>query len=334
MYRQIKILFLFLLVLLTSLLAPTITLGQNNLPFYWESINVEIDVQTNGDMLITETQKYVFTAEYSKERYRYILLDKIDKITDVEVFEGEEKLPIKTRIRNNQLWIKWRHELNPPEAHTFVLKYRVIGGLRISDQSDKVSWKAIFPNREASIQNAKVIVRFPDSISGNTLKFISFGVATNNRQIDPKTIEFVSTKALLPQQQIEVLVIFPHGILDIPVPDWELSEANQDSSLWEISFSPAILMFFPAILILIFWGYLMSPITTFTGNNSTRNSSTRNSSTRNSSTRNSSTRNNSTGGGGSPGVGGCGGGGCGGGGGGGGGCGGGGCGGGGCGGGG
>ena len=31
-------------------------------PFYWEFINVDIDVQENGDMLITETQKYVFSG--------------------------------------------------------------------------------------------------------------------------------------------------------------------------------------------------------------------------------------------------------------------------------
>ncbi|MCU0547210.1 MAG: hypothetical protein MUE44_34475 [Oscillatoriaceae cyanobacterium Prado104] len=38
------------------------------LPFYWDNINVAIEVQTNGDMLVTETQKYVFTADYNNER--------------------------------------------------------------------------------------------------------------------------------------------------------------------------------------------------------------------------------------------------------------------------
>ena len=46
-------------------------------PFYWEFINVDIDVQENGDMLITETQKYVFTGPHTNERYRYIPLDTV-----------------------------------------------------------------------------------------------------------------------------------------------------------------------------------------------------------------------------------------------------------------
>ena len=46
--------------------------------FYWDFINVDIDVQTNGDMLITENQKYVFTKLGKNQRYRYIPLDKIE----------------------------------------------------------------------------------------------------------------------------------------------------------------------------------------------------------------------------------------------------------------
>ncbi|MCI5131835.1 MAG: hypothetical protein D3904_09985, partial [Candidatus Electrothrix sp. EH2] len=65
-------------------------------PFYWDFINVLIDVQENGDMLVTETQKYVFTGPHSNERYRYIPLDKVDGIDQIEVYEGEEKLPFST----------------------------------------------------------------------------------------------------------------------------------------------------------------------------------------------------------------------------------------------
>jgi hypothetical protein len=52
-----------------SLLLVTVThAAAQQLPFYWDNINVIIDVQTKGDMLVTETQKYVFTADYTNER--------------------------------------------------------------------------------------------------------------------------------------------------------------------------------------------------------------------------------------------------------------------------
>ena len=53
----------FLLMASLSLFLVTVThAAAQQLPFYWDNINVIIDVQTNGDMLVTETQKYVFTA--------------------------------------------------------------------------------------------------------------------------------------------------------------------------------------------------------------------------------------------------------------------------------
>ena len=42
-----------------------VAVGQANVPFYWEFINVGIEVQMNGDMWITETQTYVFTGVHS-----------------------------------------------------------------------------------------------------------------------------------------------------------------------------------------------------------------------------------------------------------------------------
>ena len=79
------------------------TLAQNtSSPFYWDYINVGIDVQNNGDMLVTETQKYVFTKPHSNQRYRYIPLDKVDQITDIAVFEDEKQLPIETGIKNTK----------------------------------------------------------------------------------------------------------------------------------------------------------------------------------------------------------------------------------------
>src|SRR5881628_883496 len=93
-------------------------------PFYWEFIRVELDVQENGDLLVGETQKYVFTGPYTNERYRNIPLDKVERIDNVQVLEDGKPLAVTTEIKENQLWIRWRHALRPPESHTFVVQYR------------------------------------------------------------------------------------------------------------------------------------------------------------------------------------------------------------------
>jgi hypothetical protein len=221
--------------------------------FYWDFINVDIDVQENGNMLVRETQKYVFTAPHSSQRYRWIPLDKADRIDQVEVFEEGKKLAAATGIKNNRLWIKWRHSLHPPESHTFVIKYRVKGGLHVNDDKDMVYWKAIFKKRSAPIQSGKVIVRLPDSLSGKISSFKSFGVSASAERIDDRTVKFVSHGALPPGRELEVQVAFPHGILSMQTPKWQqkaflmplIKSLGIELCLWIILFVfGAVSMFF------------------------------------------------------------------------------------------
>jgi hypothetical protein len=187
------------------------------LPFYWDFINVNIDVQTNGDMLVTEEQKYVFTATSPNQRYRYIPLNKVREIKDVTVEENGQQLPIQTEIENKKLQISWRHKLQAPEARTFVLKYRVLGGLQIAGSSNQVYWKAIFADRQAPVNKSLVQVKLPESLSGKVTSFISSGAMASSRQLDPRTIEFTTSQPVPPQQELEVLVNFPAGTLNISV---------------------------------------------------------------------------------------------------------------------
>lgn len=204
-FKTVYSIFLTILISLSNI-APA-TAATYPYYFYWDFINVDINVQTNGDMLITENQNYVFTKPGRNERYRYIPLDKIEGISEVSVFEGDKKIAFDTGIENNNFWIKWQHEINPPEEHLFTLKYRVIGGLNFEGEKYEVYWKAIFPKRLASIHKAKIRVAFPKSFSRNIQYFRSYGVSTQAEQIDEKTVEFVSNRSIPPYQEIEVKVI-------------------------------------------------------------------------------------------------------------------------------
>ncbi|MBX9256158.1 hypothetical protein H1Q63_19840, partial [Desmonostoc muscorum CCALA 125] len=102
---------LFCLTLLLSLGLSINYVTAQQVPFYWQFINVDIAVQNNGDMLVSETQKYTFTGDYKNQRYRYIPIDKLDEITDVSVSENAKELPSETGFENNQFWIRWTHQL-------------------------------------------------------------------------------------------------------------------------------------------------------------------------------------------------------------------------------
>jgi uncharacterized membrane protein YgcG len=209
----------FLLIASLSLFFATVThVVAQEAPFYWENIDVSIDVQTNGDMLVTETQKYVFTGNYTNQRSRYIPLDKVGEIKDVTVAENNQIIPSTTGIENNQIWIRWERELKPPESHTFVLKYRVIGGLQVNGDNTQVYWKAIWPDRKSPINAATVTVQLPEVLSGKVLSFTSLGTTAIPRQVDPKTFEFVASQSIQPKQELEVQIAFPKQIINLPEP--------------------------------------------------------------------------------------------------------------------
>jgi len=192
--------------------------ADGNPPFYWEFINVDIDVQKNGDLVITETQKYVFQREHPNIRYRWLPLNKIESIEDITVSENNQRLPIEITKSRHKIKIQWQHSLTPPENHTFVIKYRVIGGIQTSDNVDQVYWKAIFKERAYRVDHAQVRVRFPDNIFAQILETKSFGVPSSitktSRQGDQSTL-FTAGRVLLPNEALEILVSFPHGILDL-----------------------------------------------------------------------------------------------------------------------
>ncbi|MCZ8119893.1 MAG: DUF2207 domain-containing protein [Microcystis sp. LE18-22.4A] len=218
---------LSLTALLFTLSVPLFRITAEELPFYWESINVDIEVQTTGDMLVTETQKYVFNSDYSNQRYRYIPLAKVDDIQDVTVQENDKIIPSKIGIENNQFWINWQHELNPPEAHTFVLKYRVLGGLQVDNENTQVYWKAIFADRKAPIQSAKVRVQLPELLAGKVFSFKNFGTAAIASQVNPTNFEFVATQPIQPQEELEIQIAFPSNILNLPQPRWQQGGPSQ-----------------------------------------------------------------------------------------------------------
>jgi Predicted membrane protein (DUF2207) len=226
-----RIVLSFIAFFISITLSPNYATAQSA-PFYWEFINVDIAVQTNGDMLVTETQKYTFTGDDKNQRYRYISLEKADKITEVSVSEHGKLLPSETEIENNQFWIRWKHQLKPSGSHTFILKYRVIGGLHVNSDDAEVYWKAIFADRQASIKQAKVTVELPKPFAAGIKDFRSYGVSTNIRQVDAKTIEFVAQTAIEPRKELEVQVIFNRVDTGITTPQWQNSQFQPTEFWW------------------------------------------------------------------------------------------------------
>ena len=81
-YSRVGSVFVFILIFLVSVAIRDASAKE---PFYWEYINVDIDVQENGDMWVTEVQRYVFTAPHTNQRYRWLPLDNPIQLAAVDL---------------------------------------------------------------------------------------------------------------------------------------------------------------------------------------------------------------------------------------------------------
>jgi|GEM_PF-1944538 len=196
-----------LLSILFILLIPQSVFAKD--PFYWESINVEIDIQENGDLVIKERQQYVFDRPYASQRHRWISLNGLDSITDISVTENGKPLNIHTYIKNNQQWVTWRKAINPPDRQLFILKYRVIGGLSFHEDGDQLRWPAIFKHHAMPINTAKVTVKLPANLAGEIQSY----PRSRARKLNAQTIEFEHENFLTDGQGMNVFITFTHGII-------------------------------------------------------------------------------------------------------------------------
>lgn len=197
----------------TCFLCLSLGVAQAATPFFWDSIEVDMTLDTKGDLLVTETQKYVLTASHNNERYRYIPLGGIVGIRDVSVSENNEPLTVEAGVQNNNYWIRWQHPLKPPSAHTFVIQYRVVGGIQTKGNHSQLYWNALFSERSAPINRGKVTVHVPETLADKVKSFRGEGVGSRDRKLNPTTFEFVANSPLAPQQALNIRLEFPTSAL-------------------------------------------------------------------------------------------------------------------------
>ncbi len=200
---------------------------------FWERYDVDLDVQQNSDLLVEEVQKIEFTSGSFHFGFAAIPLDRLESITDVsvsEIIDGEEVSYTPDSYgeygfttftnQDNELEITWYF---PPTSHsqrTYVLRYRVIGGLRFYEEGDQLWWKAIPPDHNFPIRSARVVARLPQAVPQEQLLVDSYGApATVSHSSNG---EVIFEAASIPAgEELEVRVQFPTGIIQGQPAAWQ-----------------------------------------------------------------------------------------------------------------
>ena len=104
---------LIALALLCALAAPTA--NAQDIPSRMESVDVFIDVQQNGDMLVQETFVYAFQRQGISFTGRFFRLESVDDVDQVSISMDGRDLPVEIDRGERRIRLDWEHPpVQPP----------------------------------------------------------------------------------------------------------------------------------------------------------------------------------------------------------------------------
>ncbi|HAL62161.1 MAG TPA: hypothetical protein DCP08_07120, partial [Chloroflexi bacterium] len=198
--------------------------------YYWNRLDVDITVQGNSDILVTETWELTYTEGRFHFIYRNVPTDRLEDISLVKVLvDGQKAVPgreapytYETYYDGGNYVIKVYFPYTHDSTHTYVLSYLVQGGLRIYEGGDQLWWKAVFADRDFVVRSSTVTVHLPEGVE-EVQKVAAYGWDAYTDIRDSRTVIFVA-QDISPGRELEVRVQFPHGIVEASPPSWQAAE--------------------------------------------------------------------------------------------------------------
>ncbi len=225
-------------LLVTLLGATGLALAQDK-TLVWKRYDVDLEVLQNSDILVEETQQINFTSGSFRFGFAAIPLDRVENIVDVSVSEivnGTERNYTPNSIdpygftanqTNNNLEITWYFPPTSNSSHTYILRYRVEGGLRIYPKGDQLWWKAIPPDHNFPIYSSKVVVNLPQRFRKDELVVDSYGAPPDDAAFTEQGQVVFTASDISAGQELEVRVQFPPGVVQGSPPSWQTADDFQ-----------------------------------------------------------------------------------------------------------
>ena len=233
----------------------------------WNRYDVNLTVQQNGDMLLEEIQEIEFTSGTFRFGFATIPLDRVENISAVQVAEimpddsvreyrpnSTSEYGFTTAVVDDELEITWYFPATANSSHTYVLRYRVEGSLRIYPDGDQVWWKAIPADHNFPIRHSTITVAPPQTFSKSELVVDAYGHPIDNAGYTDRGAVVFTAGDIPAGQELEVRVQFPHGVVQAQPPAWQ--SADDLRREW----GPVVGLLFGAVGLLLFIG---SPVAVY-----------------------------------------------------------------------
>jgi len=206
--------------------------AQETKTLYWQRYDVDLSVQKNGDVRITETQELVFTQGTFRYGQREIPLNRLSDITEIAVRElngpdyrqATTDAPYTFRIIRESGWVKIRYNFpaSSDTRRTIVIGYTVKESLRYYPDKgvDQLYWKAIPAGNPFPTKTSVITLHVPEPAT-----FTNYGIygaeATASFQPGQRDASIVIKGPIRAGQEVEVVAEWQHGIVAGQAQPWQ-----------------------------------------------------------------------------------------------------------------
>ena len=196
----------------------------------WQRYDVDITVQTNGDLRVVETQEIQFVGGTFTSGFATIPLNHTDGITDVKLSEPNRHIYLQDNggpysytvsTDSSNVTIDWTFPPLADEIRTFVLEYTVHGAVRQYTSGDKLQYLAITRELEFPVFKSIITVHLPPGgplIADPDSAGAPMGY---NTAADSLGVTYYNTGVIQPYEGVELGLVFQHGAVTGPKPSWQ-----------------------------------------------------------------------------------------------------------------
>ena len=196
-----------------------------------ERFDVDIVVQEDGALLVTETVVFRFSGDPFTYVYRDLPTSYTDSITIVSAGMDGQTLPPgedagQVEIDGGDtINVRWHFAPTSDTAHTFVLVYRALGVIRMNPEADVLAWQALPDDYEYTIASSTVTVSYPKAIQRVAVPRVTVGEASV--ETGDGQVRFVAQN-LEPDSHLIVELGFAPGSLVTQPPQWQAVEIESN----------------------------------------------------------------------------------------------------------
>ena len=221
------------LLLVAALFVLTSTV-QAQKAYSADRFDVNVVVQNDGSLLVTETVVFDFVGGPFTFVFRELPTDHTDGITNITgsvdgrtLSQGDQPGQLEINGRD-PIRITWNLEPSSNTMRTFVLSYHVMGVVRQEEGGDWLLWQALPDEYEYSIASTTTTVTAPANVAPVGEPLVQAGQAAISR--DGDQVRFTSQN-LQPNSPLVIGLRYPAGSILTAPPQWQARQEAQSAQV-------------------------------------------------------------------------------------------------------